>query len=189
MSLLRKRSISTDFREHFVEKNIFFNHYLNLINNNLNKSHKKSIFDYILFICFVLMIIKEIICLQVIDRQTRIYLLDITLFLGGIRQYNAFVFILMWFCSLYSFKHIHLTKDKNLMQWVEVLEIINGTVNTNSITIIDISEQELKKFRMFASWMFNFSFVIIMTFSKLTRLKIIVLTNLIQKLLALTFST
>ena len=104
--------------------NILIDSYLRKINQKLFANKKPSIFEYILFSFYFIQIIHQFICLHVNDHATRLYLFDLNLFIGGIRQYNSSLFIFGSIFGLFMFKYIHFSTDKRLMKWIEVLELI-----------------------------------------------------------------
>lgn len=110
----------------FVVKNILVDTYLDHTNKKLNYNKKPLVIEYIIPMCYILQLIKTLVCLRLNDIQLRLYLFDETLFLGGIRQYNTYGLIILCIFGLYMFKHLHLNFDKRQMKWIVMLEVIRG---------------------------------------------------------------
>ena len=126
------------------------------------KNKKPSIGEYFVFFSYFVVIISEIVCLYLEDKGTRLYLWDVALFIGGIRQYSAMVIIFAFIFAIFAFKYFHFTTDGRLMKWIELIEVINGTRNPKTV-VFTKHLGDLRKVISFAR-RFNFFFTYIVIF-------------------------
>ena len=105
---------------------------MNSIKKQLNNK-KASISEWIRVFIYFVVIIREIVCLNIYDKQSRLYLADITLFIGGIRLFNHYIFIIYFIFALVILKLFHFSRDKRLMSWIKLLEVFNGRLDHRSL--------------------------------------------------------
>ena len=110
-------------------RNLLIDNYLNEFNRKQLNNKKASISEWIRVFIYFAVIIREIVCLNINDKQSRLYLADITLFIGGIRQFNHYTFIIYFTFALVILKLFHFSSDKHLMSWIKLLEVFNGTLD------------------------------------------------------------
>ena len=131
-------------------KNIVIDTYLRQTVRKLYQNKKPSIWEYLLFYNYFVLVIKEIICIYLEDKRLRLYLFDVTLFIGGVRQFNRIVNILGFVFALYLFKVLHFTTDVRLMKWIELFQVINGTKDP-ALVVFTRQLDHLVKIRKFAT--------------------------------------
>ena len=147
-------------------KNIVINTYLRQTVRKLYQNKKPSIWEYFQFYNYFLLIIKEIVCIYFFeDKRLRLYLCDVTLFIGGVRQFNRIVIILGSVMSLYMFKVLHFTTDVRLMKWIELFQVINGTKDP-ALVVFTKQPDHLVKIGKFAKRFYTIFGFICSTMSK-----------------------
>ena len=130
--------------------NVVVNHCISSVKRRINNG-KNSVIDYILFLSFYHIVIKEIICLFIDDKDmtTRLNVFNLSLFFGGVQRYTSYVMILAWSGASMLFKFIHLTSDNRLMKWIEIFEYINSSKTLDKLTGVKLTpdkEDMLKYF-------------------------------------------
>ena len=137
-------------------KNIVIDTYLRQTVRKLYQNKKSSFREYLLFFNYFLIIIREIVCIHLEDKTLRLYLFDVTLFIGGVRQFNSLFVFLVCVMGIYTFKIIHFSTDVRLMKWIELFQVINGTKDPASI-VLTKQKYHLVKFRVFAERFYKIS--------------------------------
>ena len=130
-------------------RNYLMDRYYNKLMNKFN-NNKNTKYDYFVFYCYYLNLIKHLYCLnEGID--TRLLLYDATIFLGGLPQYNSIFLIL--FCSLSAmlYKLIYMSNPDEF-KWVQFWAAYTGKLNPLYIDIYKdlYNEEEFRKVQNFA---------------------------------------
>lgn len=86
-----------------------------------NNCHKHILVKYFLFSTFFLMIIKEVKCMLSDNEMTRFYLFDLSIFVGGIRQYIGMAMLFWSVFSATLFKILFLPNNKSNLKWTQLL--------------------------------------------------------------------
>ena len=140
---------------HLKEKPIVVNsvvvkHFIRSVERNIEENRKNSATDYFILFGFYFLIVKDIVCLRIneSDHQTRLYLFDLTLFMGGVKHFTMYAMILTWSAASLIFQYFHLTRDKKLMKWVEILEYITGSKALVAFTrpLLSRDQQDVLKY-------------------------------------------
>ena len=135
-----------------VVNNVVLKHYIRSINRKVEQNRRNSAIDYFILFSFYFLIAKDIVCLRINenDHQLRLYLFDLTLFMGGVKHFTMYAMILAWTAASLLFKYFHLSRDKKLMQWVEILEYITGMKELNSFThpLLTPEQEDVLKYCM-----------------------------------------
>ena len=147
-------------------KNIVIDTYLRQTVRKLYQNKKPSLREYLLFCNYFLIIIKELICIHLEDKRLRLYLFDVTLFIGGVRQFNSLFIILACVMAMVIFKSLHFTTEVRLMKWIELFQVINGTKDPANVVLTKQSYQ-LVKIRAFAKKFYKIFYLISSMLSKL----------------------
>ena len=163
-------SVRLNTEQSFILKNILIDSYLKVINKKLNNK-KHSFIEYLVFCLYVFMILKELTLLRVDHYKTRLYWLDVTLFIGGIRQYNSYVIIVGSVFGLTAFKYLHFDPKPRLMQLIEVLQVFRGRADPNSVCMIRVNWGNIDKLVKFSR---RFNFISLTIYSTMGKLELIV---------------
>ena len=115
-----------------------------------------TVIQYFLIANYITNIFREILCLIVINYNT-LYLFDIALFFGGVRQYHNFVHIIVYSLGLYMFVKLHMTKDESVMRWTQLFRMLRGECQPSSLTLFKFNMHNLDKFVKFAKLIFKLS--------------------------------
>ena len=149
----------------FGVKNVLIDRYLRQMSGKLYENKKHSIWEYLLFYLYFVVIIREIVCFNLKDKRTRLILWDFNLFIGGIRQYNTMFIILIFVFGIFVFKYLFFTTDKQLMKWFEILEVISGKKDPAS-SIFTSNLDNLQKIRAFVKQLYFVKNIIFVTFGE-----------------------
>ena len=147
-------------------KNIVIDTYLRQTVRKLYQNKKSSFREYLLFYNYFAIIIREIVCIYLKDKRLRLFFLDVTLFIGGVRQFNSLFIILGCVMAMIMFKLFHFTTDIRLMKWIELLQVINGSLDPAEL-IFTNQQNYLFKFRTFAKSFYKITNLVFFTSSKL----------------------
>ena len=148
-------------------KNIIIDFYLyvryelSVKNTNLFKLIRLT-----LILNYLFLIIKEILCMNTIDTTTRLYLFDIALFIGGVRQYNNFVNIIVYLLGLYLFAKLHTTRDESLMRWTQLFRVLRGECQPSTMTLFKFNMHKFDLFVRLSKLFYRISLIIYFTFGK-----------------------
>ena len=133
-----------------VVNNIVVNNYLSFVRMKTNNNQKNSFVNYLILLSFYFIIIIEITCVFIDEKdlKTRLYVFDLTLFFGGVRRYTSYVMILAWSGASMLFKSLHMTRNNRLMKWIEIFEYINGTKSLEifNLPILRPADEKLLKY-------------------------------------------
>ena len=93
---LRKVSVRPNTERPLSVRFLLIDNYLKEFKRKQLNNKKSSIREWVQFFLYFTQIIKEIICLNIVDKRTRLILVDISLFVAGIKQYYHFSIISAW---------------------------------------------------------------------------------------------
>ena len=108
--------------KHVLTKNYLLDYYLNNLDKKVEKG-KNSKSEYIILFLYLGLIVLTIVTFNIDNLETRLMLFDITIPLGSHRIYNTLAIVIAEMLGLVIFKYYHLTTDKNIMFWTEILDI------------------------------------------------------------------
>ena len=120
-----------------------------IFKNNQHRSSK--LIKYILFTSNILILVKECVCLMTNDYQTRLYLYDLSLFLGGLRQFTNVFLILANFFSIKTFYNMYLRDDELKMKWLELIQVVVNYDFKQSLILFKHNMDKVTKVKRFAS--------------------------------------
>ena len=100
------------------------------------QSLKIILIKYILLNSFILMIVRELLCLFSPDETTRLYLFDLSLFVGGIRQFTSMFMIFGLSFSVVLFKLLFLPRNEKYSKWTEIIAAVIGENNPGDFIIL-----------------------------------------------------
>ena len=154
-----------------VVNNFLLNYYVRSVRRKVDQNHKNSVFDYIVLFGFFLTITVFGICLKTDDNnmKARLYLFDITLMIGGLRQYTLYILILIWTFSSLQYKYFHLTRDNKMMKWLDVLDYIIGRKTLADLAHLEITEEQDNFFKFIAKISVNVSVTLFILIGKLDK--------------------
>ena len=103
-------------------KNYLLDIYLNYLDKKVEKG-KNGKTEYVILFLYLGLIVLTIVTFTIDDLETRLMLFDATIPLGSHRIYNTLTTLMSAIVGLVIFKYIHLTTDKNIMFWTEIVDI------------------------------------------------------------------
>ena len=133
-----------------VVNNFLMNYYVRSVRRKVDGNDKNSVKEYLVLIAFYLTITVFIICLMIDENNLRgrLYLFDITLILGGLRQFTLYLLIFAWTGGSFIYKYFHLTKDSKVMEWIEIFDYFKGDKALADFThpMLSPEQEDLVKF-------------------------------------------
>ena len=152
----------------FRIKHFFIDHYLDYLNK---KPLLIASLEYVLFFVYILAMINITLCyLWAHDVESRLMWFDFTLYIGGIRLYDTIILILGSILGASLFKYFHLTNDKSLFKWTDILRVFKGALSPMSIYIFRNHIEAFEKFRNVVKITYKVSLAIYKITGKLTSL-------------------
>ena len=116
----------------FRPKTYLLEIYLKYLDKKIEKGkHDKT--EYVIFLIYLGLIILTIVTLTINDLETRLMLFDITIPFGSHRIYNTILSVIFEIYGLALFKYIHLTTDKKIMFWTEIVDIYRQKYSRSTI--------------------------------------------------------
>ena len=146
--------------------NILVNSFIRIGKRKICENQKPLLIEYLVFISFIMIIINQLVCLRLTDPHIRLYLFDMTLFIGGIEQYNSYVIIILSFMALAIFTTFHITTDKRLIMWVNIYEMIRGTAHFERHPLFIRNKEHLPEIRLFTEFANIVSIIVYLAFGK-----------------------
>ena len=114
--------------------------YLNEINKKINLKQKPNKYEYFVYYCYYLNIIKLIICLYFED-DLKLILYDPTYFMGGIGHFSSISFILAAILGTIMYKNIHLNSNKKQFEWIEIFDVIKGNRDYTTVKFLKFDQE------------------------------------------------
>ena len=138
-----------------IWSNIVIDSYLNQINRKHLNNKKSSITEWFLFSLFFVHIFKDILCIYLSDQIIRLYLCDLTLFVGGVRQFYSYIFINGFVMVAVIFMYYQLSDPKQLKLIFKPLEVVRGRVDPDTL-IITRYFKSINKVRRYVRYWYGF---------------------------------
>ena len=143
------------------------NSYLNYLDKKLAKG-KNYLIEYVILFLFLGLITLTMVTFTIDNLETRLILFDISIAFGTNRIYNLILIIFTEILGLVVFKYFHLTTDKLLLFWIEIVNIFRGKYSRWTIFFRILLKGELVKIQKHVDYFSkNMTYNVIFT-SKLT---------------------
>ena len=140
----------------FIFRKSLFDYYVNEVNQILNTNYRKySFIQIIQIVCYLINVIKFIICLFVTNYDIRLYLYDMTLFWKGISVYNNLVLMIGNLSGLVLFIICRSHINKTTIKWIELIEVVRGKINPGTNNMYNLIKSSLNKPRMLLTVLSN----------------------------------
>ena len=147
-------------------KNFLIDSYLYHYKYRISHPITFIVIQYILVASFLVNICREFLCMFIIDYNTRLYLFDIALFFGGVRQYHNFVDIIVYSLGLYMFVKLHMTRNESVMKWTQLLRVLRGDCRPSTMTLFKFNMHKFDHFVKFSKILYKMSKIIYLTTCK-----------------------
>ena len=131
-------------------KNFLIDSYLYQYEYRISHPITSIVIQYTLVVGFLTNICKEILCMIVIDYDTRLYLFDIALFFGGVRQYHNLVHIIVYLLGFFMFVKLHMTRNESVMRWTQLLRVLRGECRPSTMTLFKFNMHKFDNFVKFS---------------------------------------
>jgi hypothetical protein len=124
--------MAEQIRSEFKTNSYFINYYFNSLIKRLDGNKKSLIRDYLIIIsCYILCLKYFMVLFIKFDYETRLILFDISLFIGGIEQYNTIIYILGSLLGAYLHQFLYLKASRDAL-WIKLL-YMSGEKITHSL--------------------------------------------------------
>ena len=152
----------------FLAKNYLINNYLTDLYNKTKFNQKPKLYEYLLIICFHSNILKFIYCLNK-SQEIRLSLFDISLFFGGIQEYNSIILIIGCNVGALFYISFYMKCDYNLFKWTQIVDSINGQISPQSIDIYKhiYNSEDFQKLYLFEKLINKFANILYLILSEL----------------------
>ena len=164
--LTDKKYLRRNTDKPLIVGNILVDTYLRLINKKLFENKKPSLIEYLSYLSFIMVILNQMVCLRTMNNQIRFWMMDPTLFIGGIRRYNNYVIIIVYFMALPIFKFFFISPDKSYIIWLEIIQFVRGNVQYRPRPLFESNKEHLGEIRLFTNYFNILSMGLYLAFSK-----------------------
>ena len=134
--------------------NYLIDRYLDEIKRKINLKQKPNKYEYFVYYCYYLNVIKFLYCYSC-DYEMKLYLYDISYFMGGIHEFNCISFIFGCILGAIIDKYLHLNSAQSDFECIKVLLFILGHIDQNPYKIINYNKSDLGKIRINTIFIFK----------------------------------
>ena len=122
--VLDRFNINTEFKP---VNNELINFYLDKIEKRIESNHRTPLKYYTIIVLYVVMIVKNSICLfSDLDFNTRLKVFDLSYLIGGIPKYNQIIMTLPFVFGLTVSYKIHISRDSSIKDFLLLLNLLRG---------------------------------------------------------------
>ena len=122
--VLDRFNINSEFKP---VNNRLINYYLETMEERIKSDHRTSLKYYSMAVLYVLLIVKNSICLlSDLDFDTRLKLFDISYIMGGIPKFNQLLFTMVFILGLIVSHKFHISRDPGIKDLLLLLNLLRG---------------------------------------------------------------